>query len=174
MKRTLKLIPILFALVLTGCLGESQFPLGNVQEATIDQELLGTWSSIDPETGEKGTLAFYRFNAHEYVVTMASSEDGSQVAMYRAYDTTIDQNRYLNFHQLDSTHVSQPLFNFAKYEIVDGRLKLGVVMADFPEEINSTEELRTLFKQNQDNPDFFDYMPLFERENPKQTAAVDG
>ena len=134
---------------LCGCPYESDFPLSRSNETDIDKKLLGKWK-LQTEKGEQsGTLTIYQFNEHEYLILLLG-EGEKDVALVRAFGTTINGHKFLNIQDINSLGGTKGKWYFVNYSISDDKLMYKYVKDILFENknINCSKELRSFVKNN--------------------------
>jgi hypothetical protein len=138
---------------LAGCPLSSDKPLSDPGAAAADPALIGTWKTRDPESGEWNQLTIFPFNAHE-MVGFAPEKDSSKVSAFRLFVTSIGTQTFLNVQELGTDDSS---WFFARYEIVQGRLRLSVVDDGLFEKrtFASSTDLLEFFRRHLSDPRLF-------------------
>jgi hypothetical protein len=159
---------LLAFLCLCGCPYESEFPLSQCSDASIDKELLGTWR-LEAEKGEEpGTLTIYRFNNHEYVI-LAKGDDEEDMDVIRAFSTHISGHRFLNIQDINGSRGKKRKWEFINYSVSDTTLVLKVVSGDIFEKkrFASSKELFTFIEENLKNE------ALYGKNNKQTFSRLD-
>jgi len=116
-------LPLAVIAALAGCPLSSDKPLSDPRAAPVDPALVGTWRTQDPESGEWNRLTIFVFDEHE-MVGFAPENDSSKVSAFRLFVTSIGTQRFLNVQELGTDDSG---WFFARYEIVQGRMRLSFV-----------------------------------------------
>jgi hypothetical protein len=116
-------LPLLVIAALAGCPLSSDTPLADPGAAAVDPALVGTWKTQDPESGEWNQLTIFAFDEHQ-MVGFAPEHDSSKVSGFRLFVTSVGTQRFLNVQELGA---NDPGWFFARYEIVQGRMRMLVV-----------------------------------------------
>ncbi len=142
------LLPVIAAMA--GCPLSSDKPLSDPRAAAADPALVGTWKTQDPESGEWNQLTIFPFDQHE-MVGFAPENDSSKVSAFRLFVTSIGTQRFLNVQELGTGDSG---WFFARYEIVQGRMRLSVVDDGLFEEraFASSAELLEFFRAHLSDP----------------------
>ncbi len=153
-------------LCLCGCPYESDFPLSRSNETDIDKKLLGKWK-LQTETAEQsGTLTIYPFNEHEYLIVL-QGEGEKDVALVRAFGTTINGRKFLNIQDINSLGGTKLKWYFVNYSISNNKLMYRYVKEEIFEkkQISSSKELRNFVKKNLQSKDLYneDDKKIFNR-----------
>jgi hypothetical protein len=132
--------------VLAGCPLSSDKPLSDPQAARVDPDLVGTWQTRDPETGESNRLVLYAFDEHQ-VVGVAPETDSDRVNAFRLFSTWIGTEGFLNIQELGSEDHG---WYFASYRVDGDRMILKVVEDALFEgrKFPSSEQLQDFIRQH--------------------------
>lgn len=148
------------AFLALGCPYQSAIPLSPCDKALLDSRLAGTWISQPTETEQdRGTLIFYTFNEHEYVID--SSEEGeSKHDIYRAYITKVGDSTFLNVQELNP-NTTQRLWYFVNYIFTGDALSLRLVDEKiFTDKPTSSKSLYRFLKKNLNHKELYDGDPI--------------
>lgn len=137
-------------LVLSGCPYSSGITLSDPLAARPDPVLVGHWRTQDPETGEWNTLTILSFNDHEMVGFAPDGATG-KVDAFRIFPTKIGTESFLNLRELGGKDNE---WFFARYQLVDDRLRLKIVDDGLFEKrrFSSSAELREFIRQHLADP----------------------
>jgi hypothetical protein len=153
-------VPALFLILLFyGCPYESEFPLSDVSEAKIDNDLIGEWKDV-PEGEEKietpVIFVFCPFNDHEFIVLsrkVKKAEDN--ISLGKAFVTTIGDEKFLNVQMIGE---NEKTWFFVRYTVSGDTLTLRIVEDKlFKEKIGSSSDLRTFLENNLKNKDLYSH-----------------
>jgi hypothetical protein len=151
-------VPALFlVLLLYGCPYDSEFPLSDVSEAKIDNDLIGEWKYVLENAKEnRGTVVFCPFNDHEFIVLMREVKEAEDdIFLWKAFVTTIGDEKFLNVKNIGE-HKEE--WFFVRYSISGDTLTLRTVEDKlFKEKIDSSSDLRTFLESNLKNKDLYSY-----------------
>ena len=92
---------LIAVLGLSGCIAYNQQPLSDPGAARIDEALLGSWVSTNPDnSNEKLELDITRDGDHQVLIALTSYEaDGStRQHVYHAHSSIIGDRQYLNVY----------------------------------------------------------------------------
>ncbi len=124
-----KLLPIPLACLLASACYESTIPLGPVDQGTIDQAFVGTWTCVDPkDAANRSTLTSRPLNPHQYAIEWRESP--THVTRYHVHATKVAGETLFNVQELDTTKAG-PSFAFLRARIgADRALSMAIVEAD--------------------------------------------
>ncbi len=133
------IILLIFSLILTGCVPESENPLSDPSSATIDKRLLGVW--VGKMTDESAVQYVHFVEAEksitEVVLISHQEKRGAGVSSYKMFPTKIGKNQYMSVMPLapedendpEVGKTQDPHYIFARFDISDkGVLKIWVMM----------------------------------------------
>jgi hypothetical protein len=137
-------------LALSGCPFSSPLPLSDPLAARPDPVLSGHWRTQDPESGEWNTLTILSFNDHE-MVGFAPDRTTGKVDAFRIFPTKVGAESFLNFQELGK---KDDEWFFARYQVVDDRLRLKIVDDGLFEKrrFSSSADLREFIRQHLADP----------------------
>ena len=142
-------------LALSGCPFSTDTPLADPASASPDSRLVGSWRTQDKESGEWNTLTILPFDEHE-MVGIAPDGTSGKVDAFRLFPTAIGTESFLNFRQLggEQSGAGSEGWYFARYQIVDDRLRLKMVDDGLFENRHfaSSAELQEFFRQHLSDP----------------------
>jgi hypothetical protein len=140
----------LLVLGLSGCPFTSRLPLSDPGSARPDSGIVGTWRTLDPESGEWNTISIFPFNDHE-MVGFAPEGTGGKVDAFRIFPTAIGGESFLNFRQLGGEDED---WYFARYEVAGDTLRLKIVDDGLFEkrQFSASADLREFVRQHLSDP----------------------
>lgn len=139
-------------LALSGCPFSTDTPLADPASARPDSRLVGSWRTQDNESGEWNTLTILPFDEHE-MVAIAPDGTSGKIEAFRLFPTPIGTESFLNLRQLGGEEDAEGWY-FARYQIVDDRLRLKIVDDGLFENRHfaSSAELQEFFRQHLSDP----------------------
>lgn len=155
--RSIFIFILLLFVLFSGCLWK--VPLSKPQGIAIDSQLVGDWSPHSDSTHES-FLRIMPFNREELIMVWIDCEDPDNSDFYRAYPIRIKGKDLL---QVQVLHDSS--YTVLQYEINDSLLQYNILNEDIvPDSINSTSQLRKVFKKEITNPKLFVTMDSLVRK----------
>jgi hypothetical protein len=167
------LLTLLFLLLSCG----SRVPIAPVDQAIVDDRLVGVWQAADPAAKESIELIVYKFNEKEYSLEMREEKNNSGRAdkdtlHLRAYIIEIKGKRFINVQTIESLEPDDRLFFFFYYQIEqDNRMRVKPLedfgqarIDDFPD----SKSLYTYIEQQADNDSLYGEGSLFVKQEMKK------
>jgi hypothetical protein len=127
-RSALRVTLLLLAPVVAACY-QSPVPLGPVDQGTIDQAFVGTWTCVDPkDAANRSTLTSRPLNTHQYAIEWRESP--THVTRYHVHASTVAGETLFNVQELDTTKPG-PSFAFLRARVAaDRALSMAIVEAD--------------------------------------------
>ncbi len=150
-----RLAVILVSCVLFGCPLQSKFPLGDSNNAPMDERLLGVWIIEEPEELKNGKLSIFSFNETEYYMESQEPKSG-ETGRSRAFITIIDNVIFLNFQEIEHGS-SERDYGFLKISVSSSNVLRIWSLEDglLPRKPTSTEDLSSFVRDNINNPKLY-------------------
>ncbi|MDP3937248.1 MAG: hypothetical protein Q8R92_03830 [Deltaproteobacteria bacterium] len=154
-------------MLLGGCDYGSEVPLGAVNEASIDEQLVGMWTCVrrTPKEVMSGETLFLQFNDREYYLQMSgetrilSEPDKEQfylTSFRRAYSTEIFGTTFLNVQNITVSGKRRYVFYSYSMPSPDKLIIQFVDMNLFPQDLSTIEEARRIVQEKINNPDLYE------------------
>jgi len=120
--------------ILSGCIPYSDNPLTVFEKEGLDPAILGTWSFSDKDETVFLHMGIDRTSKGLRVVIVEFHKDGEVAASELVGHTSrVGDNSYMNLRWVQSTD-SEAGYIFWKYQIVEGRIGLGMIRSDTVEQ----------------------------------------
>lgn len=164
-----------FLLLLLSC--GSRVPMAPVDQAIVDDRLVGVWWATDSAANESIELIFYKFNEKEYSLEMREEKQNSGKAdkdtlHLRGYIVEIRGKRFINVQMIESLEAEDRLFFFFNYSLEqNNRMQVRpledfgkVRIDDFPD----SKSLYTFIEQQVDNDSLYGETSFFVKQEMKK------
>jgi hypothetical protein len=149
--RRLRVFPLIAStLLLVGCPLLSDYPLSDPKAAEIDAELIGSWQSMDADSGKVTRLRFIPFDEHE-LIGLAIGDDRDESSALRVFTTEIEGTRFINVKELGK---DSGTWSILRYGIEEGKLRLTSVDDGLfrGRVLSGSAELYEAIRRNLDDP----------------------
>jgi len=158
---------VLGTILCCGCDYGLKVPLGSVNEASIDEQLVGLWTCIERTSKEviSGETLFLRFNDREYFLKMSGessilSEPNKTpvnlTSFARAYSTEISGTNFLNVQNIFISGKRRYVFYSYSMPSPDNLIIKFVDMNIFPEDLSTIAEARRIVLEKINDPDLYE------------------
>jgi len=167
------LLTFLFLLLSCG----SRVPIALVDQAIVDDRLVGVWWAMDSTANESIELIIYKFNEQEYSLEMREEKQNSgksekDTLHLRAYIVEIKGKRFINVQMIESLEAEDRLFFFFNYSLEqNNRMQVRpledvgkVRIDDFPD----SESLHAFIEQQVNNDSLYGETSLFVKQETKK------
>jgi hypothetical protein len=160
------LLSLLFSLLSCG----SRVPIAPVDQAIVDDRLVGDWWATDSAAQESIELIVYKFNEKEYLLEMREEKLNSgrtekDTLHLRAYIVGIKTKRFINVQMIESLEPEDRLFFFFNYSLEKNNQMLIRPLEDVRKvRIDDFQDSGSLYKfieQQIDNDSLYGEASLF-------------
>jgi hypothetical protein len=117
------------AVLLMGCPGDWDEPLGPVRGGHIDSKLVGDWQCAGPDKAA-GRVSIVAFDKNQYVIAMTPPDAKEKVGFYRAFTTTVSGYDVMNVKELDADPGDGAWIYARFFQPEDGRLNIQLLKTE--------------------------------------------
>jgi hypothetical protein len=156
-------IIFVLAIPLIGCPVSGTSPLGNREDALMDDKLLGTWEAITIDKTEEGNILIFQFNDKELYLEGKGKSDNS-VSRSRIFITVIDNVKFMNWQEIKNYNITKE-YLYLKYNITDDNmLQLWYLNSNYiPKDKTDGPELVSFIKRNINMDKLYEKAGIFRR-----------